>query len=266
MTNSGLFDESVIKSGFTLKKTSIAGICVDWFGISESRSKALGETAGNYITLQCDAYNAEAEITALSSVLSELLSVMECSALRTLVAGIGNSNVISDSLGVKAAKKVLATAHFTQLREFAGLGLREVCVIEPGIKASTGIETARLLKYIADGVNPDCIIVIDSLSCSNRQKLARTIQITDTEISPGIVNRIYSMEISRKTFGIPIIAIGVPTVMEMAKERKNSKPSFITPYNIDNVISHFSRVISSAINNTLNPALDKDDVEFLLTV
>jgi len=247
----------------TTNNTTIDGINVERIRVSGRVSNLSGKAAGNYITLYCDGYDCEAEISALSRVLSDFLQEIKRPALRTIVAGLGNPNVTADSLGVKTAQKVFATAHLNEIEEFAELKLRDVCVIEPGVKARTGIDTAQQLKYIVKGVKPDCFIVIDSLSCADRKRLARTIQITDTGILQGSGMNINRAEISRKTFGVPVIAIGVPTVMVMNDNAEGSKPLFVVPYDIDNVISHYARVISVAINNTLNPTLDKEDVEML---
>jgi len=240
----------------TSNNTTIDGIYAERIIVSDCESKA----AGNYITLYCGGYDCEAEIYALSHVLSDFLP--ETNALRTIVAGLGNSSITADSLGVKTVKKVLATAHLSKIEEFNELKLRDVCVIEPGITARTGIETAQQLKYIVKGVKPDCLIVIDSLSCTDRKRL-HTIQITDTGISPGSGNKNQRTEISRKTVGIPVIAIGVPMVIQMNDNNEGTNSYFVVPHDIDNVISHYARVISTAINNTLNPTLDKTEVEML---
>jgi spore protease len=227
---------------------------------------------GNYITLFCVNRDAAQDIAALTEALHKILPDSLTSPenrCKTLVAGLGNENITPDSLGVRTVAKVLATGHFasnSELRgEFDELGLSEVYAVAPGVMAQTGFETAEQLRFLTDGIRPDCLIVIDSLACNSVERLATTIQLTDTGISPGSGVHNNRREISRATFGIPVVAIGVPTVIDWQGEsRDTSEPFMVVPRNIDIIISHYARVISAAINKTLNPELDESEIEGLL--
>jgi spore protease len=210
---------------------------------------------GNYITLYCDQPDTNEEIRALTRAVTQLLP--DKNHRRTLVVGLGNENITPDSLGVRAAGKVLATAHFTGHDEFEELGLQEVYVMQPGVMAQTGLETAEYVRLIAKAINPDCLVVIDSLACSERKRLGRTIQVTDTGISPGSGVKNERKEFSQVVFGVPVIAVGVPTVIDMNND-------MLVPRDIDVIVNHFARVISGAVNRALNPNLDESEIERLL--
>jgi len=216
---------------------------------------------GHYVTLHCEKNEAPEEITALTKAIKQFLP--DLTDKKTLVVGLGNENITPDSLGVRTAGKVLATAHLKKAdehevrREFAELGLSEVYVIAPGVMAQTGLESAELIKSVADSIKPDCIIAVDSLACNSRERLGTTIQVTDTGISPGSGVKNERKEFSRSVFGVPIVAVGVPTVIDINKD-------MLVPRNIDVIINHYARVISGAINRTLNPGLDESEIEQLL--
>jgi spore protease len=221
---------------------------------------------GNYVTLFCEELDARADTAALTDALREIIPVI--ADKKFLIAGLGNENITPDALGVRAAAKVLATGHFASNaalhNEFTELGMSEIYVIAPGVMAQTGFETAEQLRYLVRGIKPDCMIVIDSLACSSVERLTTTIQLTDTGISPGSGVQNNRKEISQTTFGIPVIAIGVPTVIDWQGETKCGSPFMVVPRNIDVVINHYARVISAAINGALNPGLDESEIEQLM--
>jgi spore protease len=129
--------------------------------------------------------------------------------------------------------------------------------------AQTGLESAEQIRLIAAGIKPDCLIAVDSLACSERERLARTIQVTNTGISPGSGVKNERKEFSRAVFGVPVIAIGVPTVIE--QRHAGEAALLLVPRDIDTVISHYSRVISDALNRVLNPMLDESEIAELLS-
>jgi spore protease len=217
----------------------------------------LTKPPGSYYTLFCPDMETEDEISALSQTLIQILP--DTKNLKILVVGLGNENITPDSLGVRSAGKVLATGHLKKAsrNEFDELGLREVYVVAPGVMAQTGLESVEFLKLLADGIKPDCLIVIDSLACGERSRLGSTIQLTDTGISPGSGVKNERKEFSQSVFGVPVVAVGVPTVIDINED-------LLVPRNIDVLINHFARIISAAFNKVLNPNLDESDIEKLL--
>jgi spore protease len=199
------------------------------------------------------------EVEALSEVLRGFIPEHG----RILVAGLGNENITPDSLGVRAASRVVATAHFKNSDEFRDLGMREVYVVETGVLAQTGMESGEQLKFIADGIKPDMAVIIDSLACAETERLGRTIQITDTGIAPGSGVGNARREVSRKTLGVPVVAIGVPTVIDWQGGDGEPEPLMVTPRDIDAVINHYAKIIAKALNKVLIPSLTEGEIERL---
>ncbi|MCL1903977.1 MAG: GPR endopeptidase [Oscillospiraceae bacterium] len=214
MNRTDLAHETAAESGLKVEETTISGINVTRVIINQKASEKTGKPAGNYITLSCPerACAELPEAIVLSHIIEKMLSETGGNNHTVVVTGLGNDNITPDSLGVRTAEKVLATAHFSEHDEFADLKMRRVYVIEPGVMAQTGLESAEQLKYITDGIKPDILVVIDSLACNESSRLARTIQITDTGISPGSGVKNERKEFSKNMLGVPVIAIGVPTV------------------------------------------------------
>lgn len=181
----------------------------------------LGKPMGNYITLEVQGlkYNDtelyERTCKALASELGQLLRLKENSTV--LVVGLGNWNVTPDALGPKVVSKLMVTRHLLQyVPEEVDQGVRAVCAISPGVLGITGIETGEIVRGIVDRIRPDCIIAIDALASRKLDRVNTTIQIADTGISPGSGVGNKRMDISRETLGVPVIAIGVPTVVDAA--------------------------------------------------
>lgn len=138
-------------------------------------------------------------------------------SMTALVVGLGNWNVTPDALGPKVVSKIMITRHLKQLiPDSIDEGVRPVCAFAPGVLGLTGIETAEIIKGVVDRTNPNLVICIDALASRKMERVNTTIQIGNTGISPGsgVGNR--RMEISEKTLGVPVIAIGVPTVVDAA--------------------------------------------------
>ena len=129
-----------------------------------------------------------------------------------LIVGLGNKESTPDSLGVKVLDKTLVTSHLFSLGEKM-VGMRNVSLFTPGVMASTGIETAKIINALIKEIKPDFVIAIDALAAREVERINKTIQITDTGIHPGSGIGNNRLEISKKTLGIPVVAIGVPTVL-----------------------------------------------------
>ena len=191
--------------------------------INHSEEKVDGITVtktmdnGNYITLSFqDITNFEDREKVgkkLENIIKEILKLNNISDDDTcLVVGLGNRRSTPDSLGVKALDNVLVTSHLFELGDVSE-GMRRVFSFTPGVMASTGIETERIIVSLVKEIKPDFIIAIDALASRAIDRINKTIQITDTGIHPGSGIGNNRVEISKKTIGIPVIAIGVPTVV-----------------------------------------------------
>ena len=145
-----------------------------------------------------------------------------------LVVGLGNIYVTPDSLGPKVINEIEVTRHIIKyLPQYVEEGTREVSAVSPGVLGTTGIETVEILKGIVDNVKPKLVIVIDALASRSIERISSTVQISDTGIVPGAGVGNTRNEISIKTLGIPVIAIGIPTVVETAVLVNDSLDLFI---------------------------------------
>jgi len=250
----------LISDGVSHTESRINGLLFTKTELSESNP--LGKPAGSYVTLHCTERDEKAEIGALLHILEGFIPKTG----RILVAGLGNANITPDALGVRAVSGIVATAHLAESTEFNELNMREVYVVETGVLAQTGMESVEQLKYIADGIKPDMAVVIDSLACSETERLGRVIQVTNTGIAPGSGVGNARREVSGKTLGIPVVAVGIPTVIDLssiAPDIGKTYEAMVVPRDIDAVISHFAKVIAKALNNALIPTLSEAEIEKL---
>jgi spore protease len=188
---------------------------------SAAGERALGKAMGNYITLEVPGirYNDQSlfENTskALASELASILKLRDDSVV--LVVGLGNWNVTPDALGPKTVSSIMVTRHLIEyVPEEIEDGIRAVCAVAPGVLGITGIETGEIIRGIVEKVKPDVVIAIDALASRKLERVNTTIQLADTGISPGSGVGNKRMELSEKTMGVPVIAIGVPTVVDAA--------------------------------------------------
>ncbi len=202
--------------------------------INENGEKAIGKPMGSYITIDIKNLKIaqEEEIENAADILSkELKQILETHIDKhgeVLVVGLGNIYVTPDSLGPKVINEIDVTRHIIKyLPQYVEEGTRMVSAIAPGVLGTTGIETVEILKGIVDNVHPKLVIVIDALASRSIERISSTVQVSDTGIVPGagVGNR--RSEISIKTLGIPVIAIGIPTVVETAVLVNDSLDLFI---------------------------------------
>jgi spore protease len=264
MNRTDLAYESVVEKniteGITCKKKTIYNIEIHDIKISKEGEKAAEKPAGSYITVFSSDIDEEKVITVLATELSQLIPPG-----KILVVGLGNQNITPDSLGPRAVSGVVPTAHLKVTPEFHELNLREVNVVEVGVMAQTGMESADRVRYLVQGLKPEAVVAIDSLACSEPSRLGTTIQIADTgiQLGSGVQNK--RKEISKATLGIPVFAVGVPTVVDLRSLVKDkSLDMMVTPRNIDMVIRRNAKILAGGINHALNPTLTPSDIRQLL--
>ena len=194
-----------------------------------------------------------------------------------LVVGLGNDSICCDSIGPKVVQKVIATRHVRQnlMKSLRLLQLPSVSVISPGVLGQTGIETFEIVKALVGKLRPDIIIVVDALAAASIDRLGSTIQLTNTGIAPGSGVGNGRKELSSRVLNVPVLAIGVPTVVDLDERckihfklggqfNKNlSKFMMITPKNVDEVVESARNVIAGAINSVVFPMLSKQDLAAL---
>ena len=243
---------------------------------NDHSGKQIGRKKGRYITLESEGFDRISKdfrnmCIEFASELSPLISDGS-----VLVAGLGNSDITPDALGPKSISQILATRHLKEeLKDEDDFltGLRSVSTIAGGVLGQTGIETAELIHAVAKKTKPSCVIVIDALACSDINRLGKTIQFSDTGISPGSGVQNKRHELSQDSLGVPVIAVGVPTVVDMHTIVGNytrtpvnrSLPNMmVTPRNIDRLIEKASTMLAAGINMALHPQLDFEEIEAIM--
>lgn len=253
--------------------------------INSDGERIIGKQKGNYITIEAselDGYDDEytdAVTAELSLQLHDLVKQLmghtfknkEKKNFTILVAGLGNREVTADSLGPKVVDNLIINRHYL-IDDDDDI---KICAVCPGVMAQTGMETAQIIKGIAENVKPDIVIAIDALAARNTERLNTTIQLSDTGINPGSGVGNHRVGITKENIGVPVIAVGVPTVIDastivcdavsrldmikdMSEERKrsivrdavgsNMKDMYVTPKDIDANINLIGRTVAYAIN------------------
>ena len=194
------------------------GIKITTVEVDKNMSEQINKKVGDYVTIEfddvTDSHNQEIVKKIFSEQLSEIIKKAKIKdSDKCLIVGLGNDKSTPDSLGPLTIDKVLVTNHlfmYGQVEE----GFRSVSAIIPGVTGTTGIETSDLIKSIVDGIKPDFLIMIDALASQALDRVNKTIQISNTGIHPGSGVGNSRKEISKDTTGIPVIAIGIPTVVD----------------------------------------------------
>ena len=191
--------------------------------INEEGEKAIGKPIGNYITVDIKKLKLaeEKDIEKAANIVTEELKMLIKNLISQtddiMVIGLGNLYVTPDSLGPKVVKEIDITRHFLKYApQYMNPDTRPVTAIAPGVLGTTGMETSEIIKGVVDNVLPKLLIVIDSLASKSVERISSTIQIADTGIVPGAGVGNTRNEISQNSLGIPVIAIGVPMVVDFA--------------------------------------------------
>lgn len=267
------------------------------FITNENGEKAVGKPRGTYVTIDIKNLKIarDEEIQKASDVLtSELSKILDKHVTRKeemLVVGLGNVYATPDSLGPKVINEIDVTRHLIKyLPQYVDENTRNVCAIAPGVLGTTGMETLEILKGIVENVKPKVVIVIDSLASRSIERISSSLQISDTGIVPGAGVGNARAELSQNTLGIPVIALGIPTVVELAtlvsdgidifinrlqekaqsndylnQLQKNDKYEdvkdalnigeynmIVTPKEIDDLIENMKDIVARGINQTIS--------------
>lgn len=275
------------------------GLVVRKTYVSQKVSKEINKKSGLYYLIDStqitDGISLDKIEKALIDILKDLFKFENISPKdKGLIVGLGNINVTPDSLGPLVCDNVMITHHLFKLEEASSLDkLSNVCAISPGVMGQTGLETSDIVKAIVDIEKIDYLIVVDSLASRSVKRVNKTIQATNAGISPGSGIGAKRKELSKESLKIPVIAIGVPTVVDLVtivsdtldkvsnhfdnqkhhpfkhfdnlsdRERRilfeeiiGDNNFMVTPKEIDAEIEDLSRVISNAIDKSLHSILD----------
>lgn len=240
---------------------------------------ALKKPIGVYLTVEVPPFTDSLGDEELITTLTENLSKIIPQKGSALVVGLGNREITPDALGPKAAANILATRQITpEIKRIAGIeGIRTVSVLAPGVLGQTGIEVFNMLRALVEEIKPDFLIVIDALASRYLKRLGCTVQMCDSGIEPGAGVGNARKEISQKTLGVPVIAIGVPTVVDAATlvadltggsgeiAEPEGRQMIVTPREVDLLIYRASTVIADCINRSLHPQISPEIIKELLS-
>jgi len=272
---------------------------------NDNAAEAVGKPKGTYISIEADKMkgaDADFRQKVIEITADMLKTVLNSDREKNiLVAGLGNRYITPDSLGPKVVAKILVTRHIRDtLSDKIDDSVASVAAIAPGVMGITGIETAEILKGIIERIKPDAVIAIDALAARRTSRINSVIQIADSGISPGSGVGNKRMLLNEESLGVPVIGIGVPTVVSAATlvndsmerilsamaeaseeklfyntlnnlgdERETliaellepyAENMFVTPKEVDEVIERLAEIISNAINIAVHPALTKEDI------
>lgn len=263
--------------GFSVSEVEILG---------DDAAREIGKPRGRYLTLELDALVRREEdafpraCRALSTLLRELLPE-NAPAGPVLVAGLGNRMITPDAIGPQAVDHVIATRHLVEQVPDVFASWRPVSALAPGVLGQTGVETGEVICGVLDRVKPTAVLAVDALAAGRLSRLLRTIQLADTGITPGAGVGNARAALNRNTLGVPVIAIGVPTVVdgatlahEIAAQLGSpscealddlSLPVMVTTRDIDREVADIARVIGYAVNMALHPHLTVSDIDLYLS-
>ena len=253
--------------------------------LSEDAAREIGKPQGRYLTLELDAliHREEDEFPrackALSTLLRELLPHPNDGPV--LIAGLGNRMITPDAIGPQTADHVIATRHLVAQSPAIFADWRPVSALAPGVLGQTGVETGEVICGVLDRVRPAAVIAVDALAAGRLSRLLRTVQLADTGITPGAGVGNARAALNKETLGVPVIAVGVPTVVDgatLAHEISSqlgqpacealddlSQPVMITTRDIDREVADISRMIGYAVNMALHPHLSVADIDLYLS-
>lgn len=253
--------------------------------LSEDAAREIGKPQGRYLMLELDALIRREEdafpraCKALSTLLRELLPHPNDGPV--LIAGLGNRMITPDAIGPQTADHVIATRHLVAQSPAIFADWRPVSALAPGVLGQTGVETGEVICGVLDRVRPAAVIAVDALAAGRLSRLLRTVQLADTGITPGAGVGNARAALNEQTLSVPVIAVGVPTVVDgatLAHEISSqlgqpacealddlSQPVMITTRDIDREVADISRMIGYAVNMALHPHLSVADIDLYLS-
>ena len=257
----------------------------------EAGSRMMGKPLGRYITLECGEVrtgNPETRRAVSSLLAEELTRMLPGGDQPVMVVGLGNRQVTPDALGPMTIDRTLVTRHiFQELPDSVDDRMQPVCAIAPGVLGVTGIETLEMVSGLAERVKPRAIIAIDSLAAREVARVGTAIQLTDTGIQPGSGVGNHRRALNRDAVGVPVIALGVPTVIyastivrdalgKLGGEQEDldkltedmlrnaTGDMIVTPREVDDLVEDVAGIVALGINQALHPGLSEAEIATMM--
>lgn len=250
--------EKIDNQGVLRNNREIGNINIEETIITEEAPSEFKDKVGTYYTISfediTDKTNFRKVEDVFSSTIKDLLTKLKIKKKdKCLIIGLGNKNSTPDALGPLSCEHLIVTGHLFQLNLDVDKNYRYVSCLAPGVMATTGIETGDIIEGIIKETHPDFVIVIDALASTSLDRVNKTIQLTDTGIKPGSGVGNSRQEISKETLGIPVIAIGIPTVVDAVTIVSDTIRFMLSKfsYNKDNIDKAKSKFINLANANYL---------------
>ncbi len=271
-----------LPKGVTVRRENLHGVPATVVEIrSVSAAKAVGKPRGTYITVELGSVlrrekeSFEAAVRTIGSYLDALLALP--ASLPVLVAGLGNRDITPDAVGPMTADHILVTRHMLREMPSAFRHFRPVGAVVPGVLGTTGMESAETVRALAEKTEAAAVVAVDAIAARDTSLLCSTVQLSNAGIAPGsgIGNRRHALD--KSTLGVPVIALGVPTVTDAAtlasdlltragseasedRLRQVSGGMIVTSSDIDRRVREVSRVLAYGINSALHPDLTVEDL------
>ena len=250
--------------------------------LDQQGAQALGRPVGRYLTLDLPQLPRQREevlgaARAVAAMLERLPSLPKTGPV--LVAGLGNRRVTPDAIGPKATDALLVTRHLVRSLPAQFSALRPVSALAAGVTGTTGMESGELIHAVVEQLEPCCLIAVDALAARRQERVCRTVQVSDTGIVPGSGVGNARMALDEDSLGIPVLAVGIPTVVDAATLcldlleeagerdfdpgilRQEGAEWFVTPRNVDSEVDILARMLGLGISTALHEALSVEEVE-----
>ncbi len=252
--------------------------------LDEEGAAAIGKPVGRYVTLELEGLLRREEDSfrrSAKAIAREVEGLVPDSGT-ALVVGLGNRAVTPDLVGPLAVDHLLVTRHLVEGMPDRFGDLRPVAAAAPGVLASTGVESGDVTAALVERLGVSCVVAVDALASRAVERLCRTVQLSDAGLAPGSGVGNCRTALDRATLGVPVIAVGVPTVVdgatlaldllekagmeEVSREDLGdlSDGLFVTPREIDSRVADLARAIGYGVSMGLNPSLTVDDLMLLL--
>ena len=248
------------------------------YGVTDVRvatkqaAEAVGKPEGRYVTIDLRPYFRRGEgffARAARCLASELRTLLPGVGedWPVLVAGLGNRGMTADAVGPLALESLLVTRHMVRSLPRQFRGFTPVSALVPGVLAATGMEALELLRGAVQATGCAAVIAVDALAARSRERLCATVQLGDTGLIPGSGVGNHRKAIDKTTLGVPVVAVGVPTVIAahlLGDGQPEDDPLFLTPRDIDGKVRELGRVIGYGVTLALQEGLSVEDVTGLL--
>lgn len=281
-------EEQTELKGVKSRETNKNGYSVTTVEILDAEgARELNKPIGTYTTVEIDKLvrrEDDAFLLGVKTLSEEIAAMMKLKeADSVLVVGLGNEAITPDAIGPKTAKHTMVTRHLVEKMPEEFGKMRRVSVLASGVLGTTGIETAEFIKAVVEKLHPDRVIVVDALASRKLARVCRTVQLADTGIVPGSGVGNSRAAINKETLGVPVTAIGVPTVVDagtlaadLAEQAgagalnpedlsKYAGSMIVTPKEIDSSVGDISKLVGYGINMALHGDLSLDDINMFLS-